>query len=232
MGDILGFLLFIALMCIMAFCLITFVKFLAGMVEKRELQRRKEIKDYCLANNIEYNEKSSRFPTLIKNFNFTYLKEGKSHSWILETFGRIDDIMFYLVEHRYRLGPDSSKPPCHDTICLLKKQNLNLPDFFVRDEVAGLDTIAKAFGGQDINFIDDSVFSKKFVLQGKNENAIRDYFNKSVRQAFVECHKSGYCSYLYEGKGDSFLVYKGCFLDNKGRIEMLNYAVNLFKKII
>ena len=207
----------------------SFIYFLTKLTNQIEENRKKGIKDYSIANNFKYNEKSIKFPSLIKDFALANTRTGTAHSWGVETSGYIDDIEFYIVEHRYTKHSGNKSHVNMETICLLRKPNLEIPDFYIRKEDPLFDGIEKHFGMQDINFAEDPTFSKRFVLQGKNIEGICNFFDSSVRLAFIENHPNSLLPYQYEGKDDKFLVYADYFKDNKDRVIMLEKAIAIFK---
>jgi hypothetical protein len=72
------------------------------------------------------------------------------------------------------------------TICILQNDRLDLPHCFLRRELVLFDRICQAFGRQDdIDFSEDKAFSGAFVLQGDDEEAVRNLFDADVRQWFV-----------------------------------------------
>lgn len=63
--------------------------------------------------------------------------------------------------------------------------DLRVPHFFARRQIALFDWLGRTFGGQDIDFPQDEAFSTAFVLQGEDEAATRELFAPSLRQALL-----------------------------------------------
>jgi MFS superfamily sulfate permease-like transporter len=88
-----------------------------------------------------------------------------------------------------------------------------LPKFILTRETA-MDKVAEALGVQDIDFDDYPLFSRKFLLKGEDEQAIRDFFRPEIIQLheqnpglFVEC------------RGDALLIYTSRGLATQPSIE-------------
>jgi hypothetical protein len=73
----------------------------------------------------------------------------------------------------------------HRTVGVVVAPDLDLPRFFLRHELPVIDAIGKVFGGQDINFPDDPEFSGSFVLQGKDEHGVREFFTPDLRRRLL-----------------------------------------------
>jgi hypothetical protein len=61
---------------------------------------------------------------------------------------------------------------------------LSLPEFELRSENM-FHKIGKAFGCQDINFESHPEFSKRYLLRGADEEAVRTFFTPEMRVAWV-----------------------------------------------
>lgn len=110
-----------------------------------------------------------------------------------------------LFDYKYTVsssaGTSSSAHTYYHSICLLEKNSFDIPDIFIRREHIG-DKIAEKFGKQDIDFEDDRLFSKSFVLRG-DEDRLRQIFNPGLRSFLMEQKKS---FSRIEGSGNVLLV--------------------------
>ena len=223
-GDISGYDFFLLFMGIVGiFILIAIIN---GYKEKN---RCKEISDYCLKNGLEYSEKAKNVPEMVKQLSLTKDK-GTTNEWIVEMSGKGEDCNFTIFEHYSERRQAKSIHTQIDSICVLFAENMNLPHFYLRDEGKLYDSLEKMLGGQDINFSEDRDFSNKFVLQGLEEQAIRSFFDRKIRQAFVNKHIKGY---MYEGRSNYFVIalpYR--VLNLSERLELLTNATNIFKDLI
>ena len=219
-GDAMGF----------VFMLVFFGFFIVVAIwgYKKEQQRRKEIEDYCHRNRLEYSETANNIPSIA--YDFSLLRDrGHTNRWEYEMAGVRGDYNFSIFEHYSVSGHGKHRHVSIDSICVLSKENLRIPQFFVREENRFFDSLGKLFGGQDINFDGDPEFSKKFVLQGMIERDIRDFFDRNIRRAFVLKHVAGY---KYEGNCDCFMVSVPGRLALKDRLTMLSVAMGLFKEMV
>jgi len=70
------------------------------------------------------------------------------------------------------------------TMLFYLDKGIKLPSFFIEPETL-MDKLEGAMGEQDIDFVDDPEFSKKYRLQGKDETATIQLFSEKVRKLFV-----------------------------------------------
>ena len=194
---------------------------------KKEKQRVEALKDYCRKSGVVFSEEVTRVPNNAAGFS-VLADKGHTNKWNNEMYGNRNGIDFYMFEHYSVSGYGKNRSVSLDTICILVSDEVNLPQFYLRDEYFLYDDLGKLFGGQDINFQEDPVFSKNFVLQGRSELAIRQFFGNTVRQAFVNNHTSGY---VYEGGKDCFALVKSGRLDVEGRATILSDALKIFNQL-
>jgi len=190
-------------------------------IGKKYVKERNDSIEYCKKNGLTFEDtKTAMFPLECKNFRIT--KKGKQRNFYFVVSGKRNNVDFSVMSYKYtdQEPPREStflgmkvisnsnrkhrKPDYYAALCVLSVDNMKLPHFFIRDESFIMDSLGKLFGGQDINFEEDPDFSKKFVLQGDNENEIRRFFNKKVRSSFVHFHKKGF---VYEAVDKYLFVY-------------------------
>ena len=71
------------------------------------------------------------------------------------------------------------------TVFAMISETLSLPVFSLRPEQFS-DKIKELLGSQDIDFDDHPKFSKSYVLQGENEEAIRSFFDYQLLEIFAQ----------------------------------------------
>ncbi len=199
---------------------------IAVLIFVLERIKRKKIMEYCEKHRFMYD----RSPASMIGTSDAYdvLMKGERSYYSDGMFGKRGDIEINIVDFECVSGHGKHRSHWSYTLCQLYKPNVYFPVFFIRDENAILDTLGSMLGGQDIDFDEDKVFSRKFVLQGLYEEEIRKFFNSKVRNAFTKFHKYGYC---YESKGNCFLLYiSGCASLEK-RLEMMESALKIYKDI-
>jgi MFS superfamily sulfate permease-like transporter len=99
------------------------------------------------------------------------------------------------------------------TLMRINFKHRTLPKFILTRETA-MDKFAEALGAQDIDFEAHPVFSKKFLLKGEDEKAIRDFFRPEIIHLHEE--NPGLC---LECRGDALLVYSARGLATQVAIE-------------
>ena len=116
------------------------------------------------------------------------------------------------------------------TRCVLYREDLQIPDFVLQKKsftTGGFfsDLTCKMLNFDVVKFKEDSLFDKKIYLYGTNGESIRQFFNKEVRNAFVNNMSDGYS---YESKDSYFIVNKMRLLDVNDRLKMLSNALNIY----
>ena len=190
-------------------------------------KRRKGIQEYCSRHGLMFHENAESVPTV--SYSFSLLAEkGHTNKWITEMAGQRGDFTFSIFEHYYVSGHGKHRHTHTDTICVVTKPGVDMPQFFVRDENMILDSLGKLFGGQDINFNEDPTFSGAFVLQGMSEASIREFFNRKVRATFVNNRTKGY---KYEGYQNCFAASVSGKLNIDQRLVLLSNVMKIFREI-
>jgi hypothetical protein len=106
--------------------------------------------------------------------------------------GQIDGAeaaVFDLENRNHRLAGETPSGGSYQTVVSLRSGQLNLPSFSLGPENI-LRQLAGAVRDKDINFDTHPEFSKRYLLRGQDETAIRSLFNPSLL-AFFESFKSG-----------------------------------------
>ena len=99
-----------------------------------------------------------------------------------------------ILDYSYTVGSGKHKSTYRQTAVCLESPDLQVPDFELRPEHL-FHRIGGLFGYQDIDFGDYPEFSRKYLLRGPNEAAIRSVFDaaivahvESLDRAYVEGH--------------------------------------------
>jgi hypothetical protein len=108
---------------------------------------------------------------------------GHITSNILEA-AQSDELKMTLFDHVYTIGYGKSSQQYNQTITRMQSPVLDLPSFVLFPETF-FSKIGKLFGGADINFPEAPEFSKKYILRGPDEAAIRSLFSPALIQ-FLE----------------------------------------------
>lgn len=193
--------------------------------DESKAQRLDFLKLFAKENDLEFQDKIDELPGL--GCDFALANIGKITSLTSVLSGNNENSQITIITD-YCFTPKTDFHSGHATLLMIQKPYLDLPDFFVRDEYLISDTLGKLFGGQDINFSVDPVFSPKFILQGSNEEKVRNLFNQYVRTAFVNNHIKD-CR--YEGNGEIFMLLSP-MIDNQEELwEIYNNGLALFSEL-
>lgn len=116
---------------------------------------------------------------------FKLFQKGSSRKVKNTIRGDNGGIEVILSDYQYTVrssgSRNNSSTTYRQTICILRDEEIRVPHFFLRRQSMIYDFLGSLFGGQDIDFDDDPEFSKRFVLQGEDEGAIRVAFTPAVR---------------------------------------------------
>ncbi len=104
---------------------------------------------------------------------FELLRRGRRNqasSWMQRSTGDVDAMIF---DHQYTTGGGKNSHTHRQTVVAIRSAQLQLPRFSISPEHL-LVRIASALGYQDIDLDSAPDFSKKFLLRGPDEIAIRE----------------------------------------------------------
>lgn len=110
-----------------------------------------------------------------------------------------------IFDYQYTTGSGNHSRTNHHTVVAMESESLSMPEFTLRPE-GFFDKVGATLGFQDINFDEHPEFSKAFVLKGKNEQAVRRFFDDGMLDLFAQrqgiaIHSSdGLFIYLREGR--------------------------------
>jgi hypothetical protein len=122
--------------------------------------------------------------TLIAGCNIANTGHSRSTSNILEA-AESAELKITLFEYAYTIGYGKSAQRYNQTITRMQSPVFHLPDFILYPETI-FSKLGKLFGGADINFPEAPAFSKKYILRGPDEVAIRALFTPTVLQFFEQ----------------------------------------------
>jgi hypothetical protein len=157
---------------------------------------------------------------------------GEGHSRvssnaIVADSGALRMVMF---DHRYTAG-GRQRAIFHRQVVIGTADDLKLPNFRLSsDPRRSAATFSKLLGlnVNDIDFNDDPEFSKRFLLKGSDEKAVRDYFTRQRRAAFMQFPYSTWT--VLECNAHGFLFYKPrCEFDLEQIKALMNQAFFLYQ---
>jgi len=127
-----------------------------------------------------------------------------------------------IFDYDYTTGGGKSQHTHRQTVFLFETARLRLPSFSLRPENV-FHKIGQSFGMQDIDFDTHPEFSKKWLLKGDDEAAIRKVFNEEVLSVFE--NTKGMVS---EAKGETLLLYRP---EKRVAPELLFEAYEVYRKL-
>jgi hypothetical protein len=155
--------------------------------------------------------------------------------------GKTGSATVCLFDYYYRIRSGSFQ---HNfTICALRSPDLKLPYFYLRHkfltEMVNPFPVKKGvlpeshptsmeFGGSEIDFPEDEKFTKKFVLQGKEE-VVRPLFDVDLRQHLLPFGDIWHApAREVEGNRDTLMLITTGPIDPKDARELIQQTTNLF----
>ncbi len=118
--------------------------------------------------------------------------------------GALEDVKVAIFDYRYTTGSGKNRRTTHQTVAAFEVPSAALPAFTLRREHF-FHKIGQLFGYQDIDFPDYPLFSKKYLLRGQDEQAIRGLFSDEAIRYFEQLD----AKYVVEGHGPWVIVYTG-----------------------
>ena len=116
--------------------------------------------------------------------------------------GHVNGTDITIMDYRFTVPGGNSGYVWTTTVIVLQSSLLRLPASLLRPEMLN-DKIGGIFGYQDIDFESHPKFSKRYVVEGDDEEAVRNIFTDCLL-AYYEEHTGLHT----EGDGDTLLVYR------------------------
>ncbi len=129
---------------------------------------------------------------------------GRGHSKQVRNLmtGRLDDQQVALFDYRYTTGSGKHQHTHSQTVVLLPRAKMSLPDLQLAPENA-LVRIAEVFGYQDIDLESSPEFSRRYIVRGADEAAIRAALYPGAASHFAQ-HEG----WTVELKSGSVAIYR------------------------
>ena len=128
---------------------------------------------------------------------------GRKKRFMNMMTGTANGVRIAIFGYRYTTGSGKHQHTHQQTVISFQSEHLSLPDFELRPE-GMFHKIGQAFGYKDIDFYSHPTFSKRYLLRGSNEAAIRELFASDVLDLF-EDQKKGTC---VEAGNDRLIFYR------------------------
>ena len=122
-------------------------------------------------------EGDAELPNTLGHFHLFSQGHSKKITNVLR--GRANDMDVLIFDYRYTTGGGQHSNTSHQTVILFESDGMQLPQFALRPENV-FHKIGQVFGYQDIDFDSHPEFSKRYLLKGEDEGAVRDLFTRDV----------------------------------------------------
>jgi len=166
------------------FVLVFFIIFALVFVYQQRKERERTQYMQAIANQLRWNFADVAPWNMITNLDyFTLFNQGHSKQIKNFMYGEANGVKAAMFDYVYVTGSGKNRTTHFQTVTYLEPANLRAPYFSLRPE--GFFTkIMTAFGYQDIDFGQRPEFSKRYLLRGQDEMAIRQAFNDQLLSFF------------------------------------------------
>lgn len=168
---------------------------------RREKQRREGLAR--IAEELSFSFQAADDEGLLTRFGqFELCSVGRSRRAFNCLRGETQNVAVTIFDYRYRTGSGKNSSTHTQTVVGIESEDLDLPQFSLQPEHF-FHRLLNAFGYQDVDFGDFPEFSRKYLLRGQNEEAVRQLFT-----APVVAHFEPIDGLSAEGRGKHLLVYR------------------------
>jgi len=123
-----------------------------------------------------------------------------------------------IFDYQYTVSTGNSAATFVQTAFFIQSKLLSLPEMLLKPENF-FHKIGAWLGMQDIDFVEHPEFSKRFLLQGEDEERVRDSMNKDIMRFFLVEKK-----WCMESIGYYLVFYR------EGRLAAPAYVKTLYEK--
>lgn len=114
---------------------------------------------------------------------FQLFQQGHSRKGKNFMRGEFGGVAVAIFDYQYTTGHGKNQTTWKHTVVRVDSDKLQLPSFICKPEHI-FHKLGSVFGYQDIDIEERPVFSKKYLLRGKDEDAIRKVFTRPVCDQF------------------------------------------------
>jgi hypothetical protein len=154
-----------------------------GLVIRYEKKRTEALRVFAGSNGFTF-EKKADSPWDVGLPEIELFGRGHSKRMTNVMAGEVDGSGVRVLDYRYTTGSGKNSSTWHQTVVAVATGGAVLPDFTLAREHF-FHKIGQAFGYQDIDFDAFPEFSKKYLLRGSDEGAIRGVFDARVIDAYT-----------------------------------------------
>lgn len=182
------------------------ILFFAGVAlyhRRMEQKYEREIKEFASRNGYDYeplmNEEVRRIMAV-----FPFFQSGRQQGFHQVLSREIHRGRHWIFEFRYMSGYGRQRTRTRQTVVAVQAPGLRLPQFDCRRGGKLGSFFMKTFGFKDINFEADPYFSDHYHLSGKDEQAVRDLFERTCIREVLKRERD----LQIQGDGDAFALFR------------------------
>lgn len=204
------------------------LKIITGRAKKRISKRQIRLQKIANLNGWTFDRDVDWNTSYLRNFQFFNSRPIEMKNNSLQGLDVENNAHWEIADVVFDEGALLALEVYHSTVHVVRVSSL-IPKF-IMDKEGLFDKVfsrVKAFSGvgKDINFTKHPSFSKKFILTGKDEDAIRSFFTDDLIHFFEdnEIHH-------IESNGEALLIFKYVHIARTDEIQnMLSFSHNLLK---
>ena len=176
---------------------------IAILVYNRRRERERTQQLQLVASQIGWNFAATAPLNMIAGLErFALFNQGHNKEIRNFMYGETSGTNAAVFDYLYIVGYGKNRQTHYQSVVYLEPGNLSLPYFSLRPENF-LHRIISAFGYQDIDFGQRPEFSRRYILRGQDEPAIRQVFNDRVL-SFYEAYPET-CT---DGGGNQLFLFR------------------------
>lgn len=155
---------------------------------------------------------------------FTLANQGRSRQSTNVIVADSGDLRMTIFDYRFTTGSGRNSSTHRQTVVLIRSQTLHLPEFSIGPESV-FHRLGEFLGMNDIDFDDDPEFSRKFLLRGPDEAAVREFFSLERRGNFKQHH-----GISIEARDSHFIFYQARQRRNVDQIKgLMEQAFSIYR---
>lgn len=183
--------------------IIVLIALIIWLTLRRERKRTESMQAIAASLGLTFRPKGTAEDTaLLAQSQLTSLGHRRTMTNVMEA-ARTGDLSVTLLDYLYVTGAGKYTQEWQQTVLRMQSPMLNLPQFLLYPESV-FAKIAQVFGYADIDFPEFPQFTKKYMLRGADEAAVRRVFTPAVIQ-FCEQQHPGIS---LEAAGDRLLFFR------------------------
>ncbi len=172
------------------------------LVVRAEKKRTENLKNQAHMMGLSFSEKTpDDFLSSLSEFKL--FSKGRSKKAYNLINGSAQGIPYSIFDYKYTVGAGKSSQTPMQTVFFAKKESLKLPKFSMAPEYF-YHKIGDLLGSKDIDFTNKPIFSKKYILKGDDDTAIRNTFKEEIL-SFFERKKE---KIAIEANSNKMIIYR------------------------